>query len=180
MLYSYDECIKKYGNPYQIEKMLIDEQIYKIERGIYSDKRVVSELDVIVFKYPKAVFTMDSAFYYHSLTDVIPEKFYLATDKDATKIPNTKVKQFFHRKKQFDVGIINMEHQNTTIQIYNKERMLIELIRNKNNMPFDYYKEIIESYRKIIDSMDIEKLQDYIEKFPKQDYIMKVIQLEVL
>lgn len=180
MLYSYDECIKKYGNSYQIEKMLKEEQIYKIERGIYSDKRVVSELDVIVFKYPKAVFTMDSAFYYHSLTDVIPENFYLATDKDATKIPNTKVKQIFHRKNQFDVGIITMEYQNTTIQIYNKERMLIELIRNKNNMPFDYYKEIIESYRKIIDSMDIEKLQDYIEKFPKQNYITKAIQLEVL
>lgn len=180
MLYSYDECIKKYGNLYQVEKMLEAEQLYKIDRGIYSDERVVSELDVIVFKYPKAVFTMDSAFYYHSLTDVIPERYYLATDKDATKILNTKVKQSFHRKNQFDVGIITMEYQNTTIQIYNKERMLIELIRNKSNMPFDYYKEIIESYRKIIGSMDIEKLQDYIEKFPKQNYLMKAIQLEVL
>ena len=121
MLYSYDECIKKYGNPYQIEKMLIDEQIYKIERGIYSDKRVVSELDVIVFKYPKAVFTMDSAFYYHSLTDVIPQMHYLATDKDATKISNNKIKQIFHRKKQFDVGIITMEYQNTWYEYMTKK-----------------------------------------------------------
>lgn len=180
MIYSYDECIKKYGNPYQIEKMLKDEQIYKIERGIYSDKRAVSELEVIAFKYPRAVFTMDSAFYYHSLTDVIPEKYHLATDKDAAKIPNAKVKQIFYRKNQFEVGVITMEYQNTTIQIYNKERMLIELIRNKNKIPFDYYKEIIESYRKIINRMDIEKLQDYIEKLPKQNNIMKAIQLEVL
>ena len=179
MLYSYDECIKKYGNPYQIEKMLIDEQIYKIERGIYSDKRVVSELDVIVFKYPKAVFTMDSAFYYHSLTDVIPEKYYLATDKDATKIPNTKVKQFFHRKKQFDVGIINMEHQNTTIQIYNKERMLIDLARNKNQIGYDLYKEIVSNYRKLVNSLDTQKIEEYLQYFVNGDKIFEIIQDEV-
>ena len=45
---------------------------------------------------------------------------------------------------------------------------------------FDYYKEIIESYRKITHDLDIEKLQDYIIQFPKKDYIMNAILLEVL
>jgi hypothetical protein len=66
------------------------------------------------------------------------------------------------------------------IEIYDKERMLIELIRNKNILPFDYYKEIIESYRKITYDLDIEKLQDYMTQFPKKDYIMNAIRLEVL
>ena len=37
----------------------------------------------------------------------------------------------------------------TTIEIhmYNKERMLVELLRNKNKLPFDYYKEILENYK---------------------------------
>jgi len=34
-----------------------------------------------------------------------------------------------------------MEYNNTSIKIYNKERMLVELIRNKNMLPFDYYIE---------------------------------------
>ncbi len=38
--------------------------------------------------------------------------------------------------------------ESATINIYDKERMLIELIRNKNQMAFDYYKEIISNYRK--------------------------------
>ena len=58
--------------------------------------------------------------------------------------------------------------------------MLIELIRNKNILPFDYYKEIIENYRNIIYELDIEKIQEYIKKFPKKDYINNAIQLEVL
>ena len=81
MLYSYDECLKTYGNYYQLTKKLQDEEIYKIEPGLYSDKTRMPELEVISFKYPYAIFTMNSAFYYYSLTDVIPDKYYLATTK---------------------------------------------------------------------------------------------------
>ncbi len=42
----------------------------------------------------------------------------------------------------------------TTIKIYSKERLLIELIRHRNKIPFDYYKEIISSYRNKIYDLD--------------------------
>ena len=58
--------------------------------------------------------------------------------------------------------------------------MLIELIRASKNLPFDYYKEIIESYRRTVYSLDIQKLQEYITAFPKSDAIMEAIELEVL
>ena len=72
-----------------------------------------------------------------------------------------------------------MQQQGVTINIFDPERMLIELIRNKTSLPFDYYKEIIENYRRRTDSLDIEKLQDYITMFPKQNHIFDSIQLEV-
>lgn len=180
MLYSFEECIKKYDNQYQIEKLLQNGKIFKIEKGIYSDKKNVSELEVIAFKYPNAIFTMDSAFYYHGLTDVIPDKFYLATDRDASKIHKNTIKQLFYKDNILKIGITTLRYQNTIIQIYDKERMLIELIRRKNNLPFDYYKEIIENYRRITYALDIEKLQEYVLFFPKKEYIMNAIQLEVL
>ena len=86
MLYSYNDCISSFGNDYQIKKSVSNGKLFKICNGIYSDKEYVSELEIVCFKYPMAVFTMDSAFYYHSLTDVIPEAYHLATDKNATKI----------------------------------------------------------------------------------------------
>ncbi len=180
MIYSYDECLKKYGNHYQLTKKLQHEELYKIEPGIYSDKARVPELEVISYKYSSAIFTMNSAFYYHSLTDVIPDKYYLATSKDSTKISDKRVKQLFHRNDKLEIGASVIKHQNVDVKIYDQERMLIELIRNKNTLPFDYYKEIIESYRKRINSLDIEKLQDYISMFPKQNHLFEVIQLEVL
>ncbi len=179
MIYSYNDCLKKYGNHYQITKKLQNEELYKIESGIYSDKPRVSELEVISYKYPYAIFTMNSAYYYYSLTDVIPDKYYLATSKDAYKILDKRVKQIFLRDGKLEIGHTVIEHQNVTLHIYDQERMLIELIRNKNSFPFDYYKEIIDNYRKRINSLDIEKLQDYISMFQNQNRIFEAIQLEV-
>ena len=41
------------------------------------------------------------------------------------------------------------------ISMYTKERMLVELLRKKNKLPFDYYKEILGNYRKIIYELDV-------------------------
>lgn len=153
--------------------------LYKIEPGIYSDTINTSELELISYKYPNSIFTMNSAFYYHSLTDVIPAKFCLATKRNARLISDKRVKQFFHRENIYSIGLTHINRGNIEIRIYDQERMLIELVRNKNNLPFDYYKEIIESYRKRTNYLNIEKLQDYIINFPKQDHIFETIQLEV-
>ena len=179
MLYSYEECIKKYGNHYQIMKRIENKDLYKIECGIYSDKSRTSEIEVISYKYPNAIFTMNSAFYFHSLTDVIPDKYFLATSKDAYKIPDKRIKQTFHRDERINLGKSVIEYQNAMLPIYDQERMLIELIRNRRTLSFDYYKEIIENYRKRVRSLDIEKLQYYISMFPNQNRIFEAIQLEV-
>ena len=62
MLYSFKELRNKYTYG-EIEKLLEENKIYKIEKGIYSDNKNVNYLELINFKYPNAVFTLDSAFY---------------------------------------------------------------------------------------------------------------------
>ena len=37
--------------------------------------------------------------------------------------------------------------------MYTKERMLVELLRKKNKLPFDYYKEILETIEKLFMSL---------------------------
>ena len=72
-----------------------------------------------------------------------------------------------------------MNYNNVMINIYNKERMLIELIRNKNEIPFDYYKEIIGNYREIVDELDMGLLAGYLEKFKNGKNIFDIIHREV-
>ena len=57
--------------------------------------------------------------------------------------------------------------------------MLIEAVRNKNKMPYDYYKEIIAHYRENIDELDIQTIQEYAEIFPRSRVITERLRSEV-
>ena len=191
MIYSYEEVILNYKNNYQLNKALKDKKIFKggiimnlfemakIQLGIYSSQKFVNYLLVINKKYPNAVFTSDSAFYYHNLTDVIPQKYYLATNRKASKITDKKVKQIYMPEDKFDIGVTTIKVDGIKIKIYDKEKLLIELIKNSKNIPFDYYKEIIHNYRSISDKLDLNKLSDYLNYYKNDIDLFLKIQKEV-
>jgi len=54
----------------------------------------VPELSVISIKYPNAIFALKSAFYYHGLTDVILNFYYLATPKNRKRIKDKRVNKY--------------------------------------------------------------------------------------
>ena len=180
MLFTYQQCKEKYGSQYQIEKALGRGELFQLEKGIYSDKKYENELSVISLKYPDAVLTMNSAFYYYNLTDTIPQKYYLATERGAAKISDSRVVQKFENSDTVRLGAVKIEENNIKIYIYNKERLLLELLRNKSKLPFDYYKEVVNSFRKISDSLNMQDIQDYIYELPKSRMIMELLQMEVL
>ena len=179
MIYTHKECIEKYKTDYEIRKLLATGQLRRVSRGVYSDEDYESDLAIISKTYPYAVFTMNSAFYYHSLTDTIPRSYYLMTDKDATKIKDKRVCQFFDNHNSLTLGVEKKEYNGTEIRIFNRERMLVELIRNRNKFSFDYYKEIISNYRKLIYELDIQAVQEYAMQLPKTRLVLDTLQLEV-
>ena len=58
--------------------------------------------------------------------------------------------------------------------------MLIELLRYKSKLPFDYYKEILLNYRKIVPQLNMQAVQDYAYEAPKSGKIFETLQTEVL
>jgi len=180
MVLTYKQCIEKYGSDHLLKREIAEGRLYQKEKGIYSLTRTCSEVEIITAKYPRAIYTGQSAFYYHSLTDVIPDYHYLATVRTDARIKDRRVRQTYLKEEIFDMGKIRMLYHNTEIHIYSLERMLIELMRFKSKIPFDYYKEIVLSYRKKVDTMDIAKVEEYAEKFRQGSSIMDMIQMEVL
>ena len=179
MIFSYEECIKKYNSDYRIKQAIQNGLLYKLAPGIYSDRKYEPDTAIIKKKYPKAVFTLNSAFYYQGLTDTIPSYYYLETDKDAAKILDKNVKQIFDNSNSMDLGVEIIKYSCDDIRVFSKERLLIELIRNKNKLLFDYYKEIIGNYRKLIYDLDFELVEEYAEKLPKTKLVLDTIQMEV-
>ena len=162
-----------------IKKAVDNGEIYKIEKGIYGSKKNVDPIIVYSKKYPSGVITMDSAFYFYDLTDVIPNKTYLATPSNYRTIKNKKIVQIFMDKKILNTGKENIKVNDSTINIYNKERLLVELIRKRNQISFDYYKEIISNYREIVDELDMQKIEEYLSLFKNDLILSQVLQREV-
>lgn len=179
MVYNYKEIIEIYGNDYNLKKALSRNEIFKLDKGIYSSKKIVSPLVIYSKKYPNSVITMDSAYYYYNLTDVIPSKVYLATDRNTDKINNEKIVQTFMSKDILYQGRVNLQTNDGVINIYDRERLLIELIRKKKQIPFDYYKEIISNYRAIVEELDMYKIEEYLALFKNDMNLSNILQMEV-
>lgn len=174
------ECLKEYGSDYLIQQKVESGELFRVGKALYSDEKSVPEVAVLAHKYPKAVLTMYSAFYFHGLTDVCPERYDLATDRNAAKIRDRRVKQYFIPSHFVEQGIKTTKYKGYPIRIYNKERMLIELLRYKSKLPFDFYKEVLLNYRKILPKLNIQEVLDYAMDAPKSSKIMEMLQLEVL
>ncbi len=130
-------------------------------------------------KYENSIITMDTAFYFYNLTDIIPDKVYLATNRNSNTIKRENIIQVWVPKEKLNVGKEKIKVNGNTINIYNKERLLVELIRKRNQIPFDYYKEIINNYRKIVDTLDSYKIEQYIALYKNENTLGNIILREV-
>ena len=179
MVYNYKEILEKNKNDYTIRKALNSKEIFKIEKGIYSDKEINNPLVIYSKKYPNAVITMDSAFYYYHLTDVIPNKVYLATDRNVRTIKDDKIIQIFVNKEILYQGRIQEKIDNNLINIYDRERLLVEIVRKKKQIPYDYYKEIIRNYRDISYELDMYKIEEYLSLYKNNLNLALMLKNEV-
>lgn len=179
MLYRTDEILKKYKTNIELEKAIKNKKIFKIDHGIYSDKEIVDPMILFSKKYKNSIITMDTAFYFYNLTDIIPDKVYLATNRNSNTIKRENIIQVWVPKEKLNVGKEKIKVNGNTINIYNKERLLVELIRKRNQIPFDYYKEIINNYRKIVDTLDSYKIEQYIALYKNENTLGNIILREV-
>ena len=89
------------------------------------------------------------------------------------------MKQYFVPAGTLDIGKMELETAGGKIVVYDLERMLIELMRYKNKLSYDYYKEVLGNYRANLDRLYPAKLDDYLVAFPKRGAISRYLDQEV-
>lgn len=106
--------------------------LFITEKGLYSEDRYVPELEIIMKKYPNAILTLNSAFYYYGLTDTIPDHYYVATPKSNRNIEDVRVKQIYENSNAFEMGKTTIEYddEGASLLINSNEQMLSEKLRS--------------------------------------------------
>ena len=180
MLLSAKECRERFGNNYQIAALIKLGELKKVAPGLYSDGTSHHEVEILQMRYPSAVVTMLSAYYYYDLTDNVPDRCHLAVERGSTKISDPSVVEYFVPKGTGRIGVENSVLQGIPMRIFDKERLLIETVRMRTKMPYDLYHEVIGNFRQIADELYPAKMEDYLDAFPKREVLFDVIRKEVL
>lgn len=182
MIQTTAELLKIYHTHYRIARLVESGKLNKIAHGLYCDSSVeLAELEAICGRYPNAVLTNESAFAFYQLSDYVPSRYTFVTPLNAHRMQNDKVLQTYMRNDIIAIGAVETETSNGTIRIYDKERMLLELLRLKSKFPPDYYREVVNSYRELAknEDLDFRKLKAYCKRF-KNGHVLKARIEEVI
>jgi predicted transcriptional regulator of viral defense system len=129
MLKTHKELIEEQGSDVAIARQVADGKLHRVDRGVYSDKPYAPFVEIAMKRYPDAVVTMESAFFYQGLTDVIPDVLHLATDRAASRIADARICQHFVPAKILRVGATSIDYNGAAIRTYDLERLAIEVVR---------------------------------------------------
>ena len=179
-LMGYKSCAEHFGSPYQIEKAIADGRLFKMMPGVYSDSGSESEIEVLQYRYPESVVTLGTAYYYYDLTDVIPETYDFLTARNARRINDERIRQYYIPAEVLKVGMVVRTFNGEHIRTYDLERLVIETARMKCALPSDLYKEVVLAFRGRADEIVPSKIEEYLDGFPKRERIERIINDEVL
>lgn len=178
MIIRHKDLINKGYSPYQIKKLVNENKLYFVKKGIYATDQNINYFEMITKKHPNAIFTLETAAYIYKLKKELPNIFYVASKQKDRKMQEDYIKQIFTTNSLYELGINTMTFQNTIINSYDLERLLIDIVRNKTNIDNNSYREIIYNYMKISKLLNRKKL-DYYLSFFKNPKIIERIEKEV-
>lgn len=178
MIIRHRDLVNKGYSAYQIKKMVNNNKLFFIKKGVYSTDKNVNYFEMIAKKHPNAIYTLETAAYIYKLKKKLPDTYFVASKQKDRKMKEEYIKQIFMTDSLYNIGVNNMTYQNVNIKAYDLERLLIEIVRNKTNIDNDSYREIIENYSKISKLLNRRKLEAYLPQF-KNPKILERINREV-
>lgn len=124
-------------------------KLKRIDRGIYISKDgIYDELFATQTKYPKIIFSYETALQLMNLTDKIPAKINVTVNKNYKfnkKPENLKVN--YVNDEIYELGVVDGESKfGNPVRFYSAERTLCDFIKNKSNMDSEVYLSFIKTY----------------------------------
>ncbi len=168
---------KEYGiSKYKFYKYVIDNNLEKIDRGVYSKKdSFIDELYLIHERCPQAVFSHDEAFYFHNLSDREPvsHTFTIYSGYNSHRLKEKRNYKIYNIKKELlDLGKIYVkDNSGNEIPVYNLERTICDLVRSRNSIEIQEFTSVLQNYVKRKDK-NLNLLMEYAKLF-KIDNIIR-------
>ena len=164
--------LKKYVNTGKLEL---------VRKGLYilSDD-FVDEFALIQVQSKKAIFSYGTALYIWGLSDHIPHTFDITLPQGANisrlKKDTKDLRCHYVQKELYNLGITKAQtHLGSTVLLYDKERCICDLIRDKNKVDIQIYTQAIKDY--FNGNVDIGKLLKYSKILKVEEKVRTYIEI---
>ena len=163
----------------QYLKNLVDEgYLIKVSRGLYvRPDKDISEFYIMGEQYKSGIFSHNTALYFYDLTDRTPFQLDM-TFPSNVRISNDMIDSHYISKDKHEIGATTKELEDgTTIRLYNMERTICDIIRDRNKIDSQIFNTALKEYMKRND-----KNLNLLYEYAKQFNILKILKmyLEVL
>jgi len=133
-----------------LNKMLNDNSISKIKRGLYRMDDYVQGTSFVEVSniVPDGIFCMFSAWFYYKLTTTIPHENHIAvTQHKKVQLPDyPPIKLYYYSDKFYQMGIATIDVDNQPVKIYDMERSVCDAVRFRNKVGMDIAIEVVRNY----------------------------------
>ncbi|MDO5440756.1 MAG: abortive phage infection protein [Erysipelotrichaceae bacterium] len=162
-------------------KYVKDNNYEKVGPGMYADKEtIVDELLVLHKRCPNGVISHDEALYYYGLIDREPLSHTITVYSgfNASRLIKSGYTVYYVNKELLNLGKINVvDNFGNEIPMYDLQRTIIDLIRNRNKFEIQDFTTALKTYAKRSDK-DLSKLYEYAKAF-RVDKVLRTY-MEVL
>ncbi len=149
--------------------------LVKESQGIYSlSNMLVDEYKLIQLRSERIVFSYGTALYLHGMSDRVPHTIDVTVPQgdNVSRIKKDHPAIRFHyvSKERWDLGIMTIKSpMGAQLRVYDKERCICDLIRDKQAMDMQLYIQAIQEYFKL--ENNARKLLNYGKKFGIEEKI---------
>lgn len=181
--YLYTKDVIKAGIRREYLKKYLDRgSLIRESRGIYSFADSMSdEFALLQSRCKKEIFSYGTALYFHGLSDRFPQMISMTVPKNYNVfyLKEELLHVEFHRIKPslWDIGIIEINSpQGGKIKIYNKERCICDIIRNRKRTDPQIFAQALKGYFASKDRDNIQ-LIEYAKKFHIENKVQEYMEI---
>jgi hypothetical protein len=172
--------VREHGIPtVYLTRLTREGKLQRIERGIYMSKDgIFDELFVFQTKYPRVIFSYETALYILNLTDKIPAEINVTVNynyKFNKRPENTRI--YYVSNEILNLGLIERENNlGNLVRLYSAERILCDFIKNRSNMDPEIYIKLVKTYPKYPDR-DIHELFNIAQNMDIIQEVQEIMEL---
>lgn len=155
-------------------------KIERLSRGVYSLPNELEDKFLIINSKSKfVIFSNLTALYFHGLCDRMPIKYDVTvkTGYNGSLQKSNYVNLFNVKKELHGLGLITVTtNYGNTVRVYDVERSICDIIKNKNKLDLELFNKSIRNYF-YSKTKDTNKLYDYAKKLRVYDKVRKTFEV---